>query len=60
MGDQPSAGRSSSMLRLQGMGIWYGRVEPRHVEGIVAETVRGGRVVGELFRGAAFGGGEGI
>ncbi len=59
VGDRPSARRSSSMLRLQGMGIWYGRVEPRHVEGIIIETVRGGRVVGELFRGAVFGGGEG-
>lgn len=37
---------------LKGMGIWYGRVEPWHVEGIVKETVLGGRVVEELFRGA--------
>lgn len=59
MGIQLSAARSSSMSRLRGMGIWYGRVEPRHVEGIVAETIRGGRVIGELFRGAVFGGGEG-
>lgn len=55
MGIQLSAARSSSMSRLQGMGIWYGRVEPRHVEGIVAETIRGGRVIGELFRGAVSG-----
>jgi len=36
---------------LRGHGIWYGRVEPRHVEGIVAETIVKGRVVEELFRG---------
>jgi (2Fe-2S) ferredoxin len=36
---------------LAGMGVWYGRVEPRHVEGIVRETVLGGRVIEELFRG---------
>lgn len=36
---------------LAGSGIWYGRVEPRHVEGIVGETIRKGRVIEELFRG---------
>ncbi|AEO63282.1 uncharacterized protein THITE_2108321 [Thermothielavioides terrestris NRRL 8126] len=36
---------------LAGHGIWYGRVEPRHVEGIVRETIRRGRVIEELFRG---------
>lgn len=36
---------------LSGCGIWYGRVEPRHVEGIVNETVLRGRVVEDLFRG---------
>lgn len=36
---------------LAGCGIWYGRVEERHVEGIVRETVWGGKVIGELFRG---------
>lgn len=35
---------------LAGMGIWYGRVEPRHVEGLVAETL-GGRVIKDHFRG---------
>ena len=35
---------------LAGMGIWYGRIEPRHVEGIVSETL-GGRVVKDHFRG---------
>lgn len=37
---------------LAGCGTWYGRVEPRHVEGIVEATVLQGRVIRELFRGA--------
>ncbi len=36
---------------LAGCGIWYGRVEPKHVEGIIKETVLGGRVIHDLFRG---------
>ena len=36
---------------LAGRGIWYGRVEPKHVEGICKETIVGGRVIKELFRG---------
>lgn len=36
---------------LAGKGIWYGRVEPRHVEGIVKETIVNGRIIEELFRG---------
>ena len=36
---------------LAGHGIWYGRVEPKHVEGIVGETILRGRVIEELFRG---------
>jgi (2Fe-2S) ferredoxin len=36
---------------LAGHAIWYGRVEPRHVEGILRETVLGGRVIKELVRG---------
>ncbi|KAK4127499.1 hypothetical protein N657DRAFT_661605 [Parathielavia appendiculata] len=36
---------------LAGHGIWYGRVEPKHVEGIVGETILKGRVIKELFRG---------
>lgn len=35
---------------LKGCGIWYGRVGPESVEGLVGETVRG-RVVVELLRG---------
>ncbi|KAL2162761.1 hypothetical protein VTH06DRAFT_6597 [Thermothelomyces fergusii] len=36
---------------LAGHGIWYGRVEPANVEGIVAETIVNGVVIEELFRG---------
>jgi len=36
---------------LAGHGIWYGRVEPRHVQGLVRETVLRGNVIAELFRG---------
>jgi hypothetical protein len=36
---------------LAGCGVWYGRVEPSHVEGIVRETVLKGNIVLEHFRG---------
>ena len=36
---------------LAGKGIWYGRVEPKHVEGIVEQTIGHGQVIRELFRG---------
>ena len=36
---------------LAGKGIWYGRVEPAHVEGIVSKTVMDGKVIKDLFRG---------
>ncbi|KAF3771005.1 hypothetical protein M406DRAFT_35166 [Cryphonectria parasitica EP155] len=36
---------------LAGHGIWYGRVEPKHVQGIVQETVMRGNVVEDMFRG---------
>ena len=36
---------------LAGHGIWYGRVEPKHVEGIVKETIQTGNVIRDLFRG---------
>ncbi|KAH8689664.1 Sucrase/ferredoxin-like-domain-containing protein [Talaromyces proteolyticus] len=36
---------------LAGTGIWYGRVEPKHVEGIVEETIFKGNVVEDHFRG---------
>jgi (2Fe-2S) ferredoxin len=36
---------------LAGKGIWYGRVEPKHVWGIMEETIKGGRIIEELLRG---------
>lgn len=36
---------------LAGSGIWYGRVEPKHVEGIVTQTILSGTVVEDMFRG---------
>ncbi|KAI9698030.1 MAG: hypothetical protein M1836_004383 [Candelina mexicana] len=44
--------QSGQVSPLAGRGVWYGRVEPKHVEGIVKETVLRGRVISELFRGA--------
>jgi hypothetical protein len=37
--------------RLRGKGIWYGRVEPWHVEGIIEQTIKQGVIIKELFRG---------
>ena len=37
---------------LAGHGVWYGRVEPRHVEGLIRETIVNGNVVRDHFRGA--------
>ena len=51
-------GEDGKESKLAGKGVWYGRVEPRHVEGIVRETVGGGRVIEELFRGGVGRGGE--
>lgn len=42
--------RNGQVSPLAGMGIWYGRVEPRHVWGII-ETVQRGEVIEELLRG---------
>ncbi|OQN98680.1 hypothetical protein B0A48_15346 [Cryoendolithus antarcticus] len=43
---------------LAGKGIWYGRVGPENVEGIVRETIVGGKVIQNLFRGGIGKGGE--
>jgi hypothetical protein len=43
---------------LAGTGIWYGRVEPKHVHGIITETILGGKVIADLFRGGIKQGGE--
>lgn len=43
--------RSGETSPLGGKSIWYGRVEPKHVEGIVEETILRGRIIEELLRG---------
>jgi hypothetical protein len=43
---------------LAGCGIWYGRVESKHVEGIIQETILDGKVIEDLFRGGIRQGGE--
>ena len=43
---------------LAGKGIWYGRVEPKHVEGIIEETIFRGNVIADLFRGGIEQGGN--
>ncbi|KAF1926728.1 uncharacterized protein M421DRAFT_422329 [Didymella exigua CBS 183.55] len=45
---------------LKGSGIWYGRVGPEQVEGVVEETVIKGRIVGDLLRGGVMQGGGNI
>ncbi|KAK2861134.1 hypothetical protein FQN49_004512 [Arthroderma sp. PD_2] len=42
---------SGALNTLAGKAIWYGRVEPKHVQGIVRETVLNGRVIRDHFRG---------
>ncbi|KAI9876276.1 MAG: Altered inheritance of mitochondria protein 32 [Pleopsidium flavum] len=54
----PTFREKSGPSPLAGKGIWYGRVEPKHVEGIVEETILGGRVIAELFRGGVGQNGE--
>lgn len=36
---------------LAGHGIWYGRVEPKHVQGVISETIVKGTVIADMFRG---------
>jgi hypothetical protein len=36
---------------LAGNGIWYGRVTPQHIEGIVKTTICGGMIIKDMFRG---------
>ena len=36
---------------LAAKGVWYGRVGPQHVEGIVNETLKKGIIIEELLRG---------
>ncbi|KAL6719676.1 Altered inheritance of mitochondria protein 32 [Lecanora helva] len=44
-------GESGEISPLAGQGVWYGRVQPKHVEGILETTIRGGKVIQELCRG---------
>lgn len=46
-----TVGSNAEPHPLAGKGIWYGRVEPKHVQGIVEETIMGGKVVTDHFRG---------
>lgn len=36
---------------LAGYSIWYGRVTPSHVEGIITQTINEGKLIKDLFRG---------
>lgn len=45
---------------LRGSGIWYGRIGPENVEGVVEETIVQGRVVVDLLRGGVTQGGGNI
>ncbi|KIW18181.1 hypothetical protein PV08_02469 [Exophiala spinifera] len=54
----PGAAAAAGPHPLAGKGIWYGRVEPRHVEGIVEQTLARGTVIQELFRGGLSANGE--
>ena len=48
----------SSKHPLAGCGLWYGRVEPKHVEGILQETVGRGAIISDLLRGGITANGE--
>lgn len=45
---------------LKGTGIWYGRVGPEQVEGVVEETFVKGRIITELLRGGVTQNGENV
>jgi hypothetical protein len=47
----PSFRIGEQLSPLAGKGIWYGRVEPRHVQGIIRATILEGKVISELLRG---------
>ena len=44
-------GETAMKSPLAGRGTWYGRVEPKHVRGILQETVEQGSIISELWRG---------
>ncbi|KAI8958211.1 FMI1 protein [Daldinia sp. FL1419] len=37
---------------LAGHGVWYGRIDPKHVEGLIKETIINGNIIADHFRGA--------
>ena len=41
----------SEVSPLAGKGVCYGRVEPKHVWGIMEETLKSGRIIEDLLRG---------
>lgn len=43
--------KDGTVSPLAGKSVWYGRVEPDHVGGIVDETIIGGKVIEDLLRG---------
>lgn len=43
--------RNGSAHPLAGKGIWMGRVEPKHVQGIIEKTILEGSVIADMFRG---------
>ncbi|KAI1635280.1 Sucraseferredoxin-like protein [Biscogniauxia mediterranea] len=43
---------------LAGHGVWYGRIEPKHVEGVIQETIIKGNVIADHLRGAVNRNGE--
>jgi hypothetical protein len=45
------AEKGDNIINLKGTGLWYGRVGPEHVDGIVEETMIRGRIIADLFRG---------
>jgi leucyl-tRNA synthetase len=51
---------SMSGNALKGAGVWYGRIGPEQVEGVVEETFVKGRVVVDLLRGGVMQGGGNI
>ncbi|RMZ80478.1 hypothetical protein DV737_g2995, partial [Chaetothyriales sp. CBS 132003] len=53
VGGHKWAGNSNKKVTspLTGTGIWYGRVEPKHVQGIIEQTILRGKVIEDLFRG---------
>ncbi|KAI1421339.1 Sucrase/ferredoxin-like-domain-containing protein [Xylaria sp. FL1777] len=44
--------RAGNIHPLAGHGIWYGRIEPKHVEGVIQATIVEGNVIADHFRGA--------